>query len=112
MSLRAWVARPPVNISSRLVRDAIADALPGVVITPALAAGLRAVLESLGSELVNASALRASGLSLTPRHLQLAVCSDTDLMRAFPGSVGFVGGADADTSLTLVRALRNGVMLE
>lgn len=108
MSLRTWVARPPVHISSRMVRDAIADALPGVVITPALASGLRAVLESLGSELVSSSALHASGLALTPRHLQMAVSSDADLLRAFPDFVGGVGAVDHDTAIALVPALRRG----
>jgi len=87
------VPRPSVNIPSRIVRALIRDALPGVVITPALACSLRAALESIASEWIATASMCAKGLTLRPRHLQLALATDASLARTFVGIVPGVGAS-------------------
>jgi hypothetical protein len=99
------VARPAVDVPARIVRTAIADTLPGVVVTPALASALRAALESVASEWIAAAALCARGIALRPQHLLLARDSDAGLQQTFPGAIPHVGGARGDTALAFALAL-------
>jgi len=88
--------RPNVDVPSRIIRSAIERTLRGVVVTPALAHGLRAAIESIATEWIAAAALCARGIALRPQHLMLARDADADLKRTFPGVIPHVGSARGD----------------
>jgi len=96
--------RPAVDVPARIVRAALADTLPGVNVTPALAHALRAALECVASEWIAAAALCARGIALKPHHLLLARDTDADLQRTFPGVVPHVGGARGEIALAFALA--------
>jgi len=94
------VARPSVNVPTRIVRDAL-DAFEHNV-THALAHGLRAALECIISEWIASAALVARGLTLRPHHLLVARDTDPDLRHTLTGVIPHTGGARTDNTLAFI----------